>query len=402
MIWFPNTCTYHGSFRVVELNEMVVNFGIQFVPVSSSMAGGDGMYLYHAENHFPGLWCREGHFRLFDGRKQSIIGMGGLSSLCQSIITIFFRLYKHKEKSLSTLCNLRGGSGGMLHRPAAQGQSHEFSCPLNTCSCAGCNGTVIDKGRAVDAVCYTMSDPVEVLHKPKQCTSRSCRATYGYNFRWESNQKKMNILGIEDLQDDILLVSSTKAFSLQYLRFHEELFLRGHISIRAIEHAYKTVFGIHNTEDECNVVVRIHKLHQIIIFYHLALQEFQNIGVHNNRMIDDEIANDTLDVYNTFCHSRIFPPKQRDSVKYLVSDGHLALKPRCEAGPLKRAGRPRIQQTTSSKHSNGWFMCCDPGSGRILSLMVMHEPECNRYVIESLESILWLYPKYKNFVDDRA
>ena len=47
-------------------------------------------------------------------------------------------------------------------------------------------------------------------------------------------------------------------------------------------------------------------------------------------------------------------------------------------------------------------MCCDPTSGRIVFLMVMHEPECNEYVTKSLDSILWLYPKCTCFVYDRA
>ncbi|CAK9079546.1 Uncharacterized protein SCF082_LOCUS38048 [Durusdinium trenchii] len=47
-------------------------------------------------------------------------------------------------------------------------------------------------------------------------------------------------------------------------------------------------------------------------------------------------------------------------------------------------------------------MICDPRSGRILNIAVMHEPEQNEDPIHMLQSMLWLYPKADCFVYDRA
>lgn len=166
--------------------------------------------------------------------------------LAQSPTTTVFRLVKTKMTALSVLCDLCDGSGGVMRRPSAQTRVREITCPLNSCIIDGCEGTLIDKDRMIPAVLYTMSGPVEIAHRPKQCTSRNCRATYAYNFRWE-NSKKVNVLSLEDLEEDMLFVSSTKAFSLQYLRYHEELLFRGHVSTRAIEHAYNVVFNQQDT-----------------------------------------------------------------------------------------------------------------------------------------------------------
>ncbi|CAE7034963.1 GIP [Symbiodinium sp. CCMP2592] len=329
--WFglPVQANTHGPFRVSELNGMITQFAVHFMPMSSVAVAADGMYLCHRDHHFTGLWCREGNVRYFDG------------------------------------------------------------------------GTLIDKDRVIPAILYTMSGPVEIAHRPKQCTSRSCRATYAYNFRWE-NSKKVNVLSLEDLDEKMLFVSSTKAFCLQYLRYHEELLFRGHVATRAIEHAYNVVFNKQDTQDDQNVVSDFRKLHQTCMFYHLALQEFQTLGLHKTLVIDDEFSDESLDVYSAFCHSSLYPPKKKTSVTCLVGDGYLSLKPRCAHAPKKHAGRPRSKKSVPSKYSNGWFMCCDPNSGRILSMVVMHEPECNEYVIQALESVLWLYPACKHFVYDRA
>ena len=62
----------------------------------------------------------------------------------------------------------------------------------------------------------------------------------GYNYRWEHGQK-VNTVCLEDLTDDVLFINSKKAFSIKYLKYHEELFFRGHLSSAAVSHAYRTV-----------------------------------------------------------------------------------------------------------------------------------------------------------------
>ncbi|CAE7211791.1 unnamed protein product, partial [Symbiodinium sp. CCMP2456] len=162
--------------------------------------------------------------------------------------------------------------------------------------------------------------------------------------QWE-NSKKVNVLSVEDLAEDVLFVSSTKAFSLQYLCYHEELLFRGHVSTRAIEHAYNVVFSKQATKDDSNVMADFRKLHQACMFYHLALQEFQTLGLHKTLVIDDEITDESLDVYSAFCHSSLYPPKKKASISYLVGDGHN------EAITSKSASylRPVIKKSHKSK-----------------------------------------------------
>ena len=89
------------------------------------------------------------------------------------------------------------------------------------------------------------------------------------------------------------------------------------------------------------------------MFYHLALQEFQTLGLHKTLVIDDEISDESLDVYSAFCHSSLYSPKKKTSVSCLVGDRYLSLKPRCAHAPQKRAGRPWSEKATPSKYSNG-------------------------------------------------
>ena len=397
---FPVEFEMDGPFSVLQLNSMIRKFQVQFVPVKSKSVFKDGMYLCHKQNHFTGVRSLEGYVRRFDNETEYVCNVSYLQTLADDSSTTLFRLVPREEKFVHRLCDLSGGAGQVFSRsrPAAREQRKVLMCPCQTCVIPGCSGSLIEKtDKQLEAICYTLSGPVEVIHQSKQCTARNCRATYGYNFRWEEG-KKINVLSIKDFADGMLFVNAKKGFSLQYLQYHEELVFRGHLSTRAIEHAYNEVFG----DEEDQVVTAFRKLHQTAMFYHLALQEFEVLGLHMTLVLDDEVTDKALDIYSAYCHATLFPPSSRSKVKCLVGDGHLALRARCEDGPCKRAGRPRKNTQPIGKHSNGWFMCCDPTSGRIVSLMVMHEPECNEYVTKSLESILWLYPKCTCFVYDRA
>lgn len=121
------------------------------------------------------------------------------------------------------------------------------------------------------------------------------------------------------------------------------------------------------------------ELHYNGIFYYLVMQELKPLDLHLHIVIEDELPD-----------------------KHVVGEGCLRLKVKCEHAPDKRAGRSRKSPITVGKKSNGWFMVCDPKSGRILGLQVMHEPENNQHVIQMLQSTVWLYPHLDCFVYDRA
>ena len=344
--WFglPVPVSDHGPHRVSELNDMIKKFHVQFVPVVSTHVGVDGMYLCHQHGHFTGIWCREGFIRHSDNGNEHVMSMSGLTELVESPAVCIFRLLQRSHVELNTLFDAIGGSGGVFKRPASRDPIPVLTCPLVRCVAPGCKGSLIIKHN-IEAVCYDMTGPRDIMYQSKECTSRNCRANYSYNFRWSEGQK-INVLGYDDLADEVLFVNAKKCFALSFLKYHEELLFRGQISTRAIEHAYKT---LHTDEDtDGRIIVDFRKCYQSALFYFIALREFENLGLHMSLVIDDEINDANLEVYNAFCHSSIFPPSKRASVKCLVGDGHLNLKPRCADGPIKRAGRPR----TKSKARN--------------------------------------------------
>ena len=346
--WFglPVTLHYHGPHRVSELNSMIENFHVQFTPVSPKYVGVDGMYLCHRDDHFTGIWCREGFVRCYDNGDERVMSMGELNSLAEAPRVTIFRLLQRQNVKLNAATDVVGGSGGVCKRPAACDPVPVLTCPLTHCVVPGCTGTLMDK-HDIEAICYDMPGPRKVVCKSKECTSRNCRANYSYNFRW-SKGKKINVLRSNDLADGVLFVNSKKCFSLTFLKYHEELLFRGQVSSRAIEHAYKSIHA--DNADEVEVIVDFRKCYQSALFYFIALREFEGLGSHMSLVIDDEINTSNLEMYQAFCHSSVFPPSKRANVKFLVGDGHLSLKPRCADGPVKRAGRPRSKSKASSSN----------------------------------------------------
>ena len=291
-----------------------------------------------------------------------------------------------------------GGAGGVCKKPSAntEGPVTHFACPLEQCTHKDCKGNLITT-KDVEATLYGMNGPTTVLHVQKQCSSRSCRTCFGYNYRWEQG-KKINVLCVDDLKDNVLFVNAKKGFTLPYLHYHLELLFRGHLSSHAIDHAYKTVF----TNDDAHMLDHFRELHYNGIFYYLVMQELKPLDLHLHIVIEDELPDKHVELYEALCLSSHFPPSNRSKVTTLVGDGCLRLKVKCEHAPDKRAGRSRKSPITVGKKSNGWFMVCDPKSGRILGLQVMHEPENNQHVIQMLQSTVWLYPHLDCFVYDRA
>ncbi|CAE7745996.1 unnamed protein product [Symbiodinium sp. CCMP2592] len=306
--WFglPVSVSGHGPHRVSELNDMIKKFHVQFVPVVTKHVGVDGMYLCHQHGHFTGIWCREGFIRYYDNGTEHVMSMSGLNELVQSPAVCILRLVQRSYVKLHTFCDA---------------------------------GSLMPKHN-IEAVCYDMTGPRDIMYQSKECSSRNCRTNYSYNFRW-SEGKKINVLRYDDIADGVLFVNAKKCFSLSFLKYHEELLFRGQISTRAIEHAYKTLYT--NEDTDGKIIVDFRKCYQSALFYFIALKEFQSLGLHMSLVIDDEISDSNLEVYNAFCHSSIFPPSKRVNVKCLVGDGHLSLKPRCADGPIKRAGRPRTK-----------------------------------------------------------
>ena len=396
----PLDCPSHGPFSVSFVNTLLRPLGIQLSNMIRPQCLLDGKYIVHdgLKQHFWALCVCEGVFTQRDGSDTKALTFSMVRDLLNDSSFNFFQF-----KACNTQCYLThdcsGGSGMVYKRPSSslpERPTPFYACPLQQCPVPGCGGTLMPH-REVDAVLYDLSGPVSVIHEQKQCANRHGRASCGYNYRWEQGNK-VNVLSPEELADGVLFVNSKKAFSVKYIEYHIELLFRGHLSSAAASHAYSMVFG----DQGLHLNERFDKLHYSALFYYLVMKEFQPLGLHLEIIVGDELQDAHLDLYQAFCSSSVFPPPNRKKVKTVVMDGCLKLKPLCAEPPQKRAGRPRHSEETVGYHSNGWFMCCDPVSGRILGLEVMHEPENNDHAINMLESTLWLYPSLTCCVYDRA
>ena len=99
-------------------------------------------------------------------------------------------------------------------------------------------------------------------------------------------------LRIEDLKDQVLFVNSKCGFTMDYLKYHEELYFRGHVATRAVAHAYNSVFG----EDMSVVPGWFRRLHEHALFYKEALQELEECGLHLQIELENEVSDETLGV----------------------------------------------------------------------------------------------------------
>lgn len=382
----PVSCDTDGPFPISYGNTLLLPFGLQLCQKLCRKSLPDGGYIVFdkAAGHFFALQTREGFTVKKDEGKMFILSAGAVVHMLQSDNYILYFIQKQSY-------------AGKLCFDALGGSSPEtYTCPLDKCVCEGCSGSLIHH-LYVEAVLYDLNGPIPIVHEQKNCTSRSCRASYGYNYRWEEGQK-VNVLGMSDFQDNILFVNSKKAFTLKYLQYHEELLFRGHLSSMAVSCAYHAVHG----DSSEAILYNFHKLHASALFYYMAVREFEVLGLHKDIVIDQELKDEHLDLYDAFCHSDLFPPTNRKQMKTLVLDGNQKLKMHCEVAPMKRAGRPRKSEHTVGQYTNGWMLGCDPKSGRIITLQVMHEPENNEVASLAVENIIWLYPKLDCIVYDRA
>ena len=90
--------------------------------------------------------------------------------------------------------------------------------------------------------------------------------------------------------------------------------------------------------------------------------------------MDDE----DLQKYDLKMHSSISPPVNPYEIKEVSGDGNekVLVKVSPKDASLKRAGRPPARKKPKPI-SNGWFLICHPGSGRILGVYYMLHPENN-------------------------
>ena len=99
------------------------------------------------------------------------------------------------------------------------------------------------------------------------------------------------MLSLSELDEDVLFINAKKAFSIKYLQYHEELVFRGHLSSRAVSHAYRLV----HADSDSDIVQDFHKYHTTAMFYHMAVRELEPLKLHMEIVLDDELKDHHLE-----------------------------------------------------------------------------------------------------------
>ena len=145
------------------------------------------------------------------------------------------------------------------------------------------------------------------------------------------------------------------------------------------------------------------KLHYDVLFYYLVSMEMEPLGRHLQVELGNELTDQTLQLFDQYCHEHHFPPPVPSKVTALVGDGHQKVMVKCRGQVVsKRAGRPRTKKPSKRHHGHGWFMLIDPKTGRILAALTQMKPEGNEVAAEALCKILPTYKKVDLFILDRV
>ena len=275
---------------------------------------------------------------------------------------------------------------------------NKFTCPLTTCVCGGKLG----KFKTVQAVCYDLIGSKTVDLVTKKCVRRKCRLTYGYNY-YRLGASKVNCVSLSDLNDGVLFTNATQCFTLRYLEFFTDLAFRGHVSSKAVVWAYARSFVLTPHGDDTPSGNRIawgSRAHTNACLYYLAVKEFSALPDTQDIVVGEEVSKKNLAMYGKFLHTRVFPPRDRSSVREAVGDGHSKVLTKC-ANPTKHGGKPRtLKKPRSRPYTNGWFMVCQP-NGHVLHVQQQIDPENNDDVAAAFAAVVEKYPKVDCLVYDR-
>jgi hypothetical protein len=287
-----------------------------------------------------------------------------------------------------------------------------FCTPMKKCSCGGKLGSA----QTIKAKCHGLNGVSDVNAISVQCAKRNCRSRHLPNYCWKAN-KKINTASVKDIEKQgVLFVSNKRCFTVDYLKLMGALQFRGYLTNDAVEWSMRKVFDQTTQVTYGNDFLtygNYSALHADASMYWMALQEFEEVRLHKEIEIGKEVSEEALDALDKHLHENVFPPKDPDSVKILVGDGHQKIIAKCGSmGTSKRSGRPKKGKTMKSmqklktkkifnNRTNGWFKLLDPKSSRIVSTVQQFQPERNQIVTDGLTKVLPIYKNCNTFVYDR-
>ena len=117
--------------------------------------------------------------------------------------------------------------------------------------------------------------------------------------------------------------------------------------------------------------------------------------------VDDPVHEGHLRDFHRWWQTIETPHRMSQSVKEIAVDGHEKIATKCYHEAPARGGRPRKDGHVKLFY-NGWFMATHPGTGVILGLFEMKDPENSDVALNLVQNLLPHYPKVDAVLYDRA
>ena len=117
--------------------------------------------------------------------------------------------------------------------------------------------------------------------------------------------------------------------------------------------------------------------------------------------VDDPVHEGHLRDFHRWWQTIETPHRMSQSVKEIAVDGHEKIATKCYHEAPARGGRPRKDGHVKLFY-NGWFMTTHPGTGVILGLFEMKDPENSDVALNLVQNLLPHYPKVDAVLYDRA
>ena len=119
-----------------------------------------------------------------------------------------------------------------------------FRTHLCQCTCGGS----LSQSHDVPATLYSMDGKDSVRVVTMRCTTYSCRATFGPNFRYDASNKINTAQPADVIKAGALFVNNKVGFSVSCLEYHSHLEFRSFVAAMAVQDVCRHTFGIKNME----------------------------------------------------------------------------------------------------------------------------------------------------------
>ena len=217
-----------------------------------------------------------------------------------------------------------------------------FETHLWNCARCGCK---LKAHCDIKATLHDLHCARDIDVKSWRCVGKKCARVHGPNFVWVRGEK-LNTAGLRDFETTgVLFVSNKRAYTVRYLRFHENLLFRCFTSARGIDWVMKETFSDRGAVGYGKVFKDDYrKDHMDALVYFLAVQELEPLGAHTSVAIGKDIAESTFEAYNDHVHVNVFRVNDPSAVTVLVGDGHEKVLTKCPKLAPSRdpcAQRPR-------------------------------------------------------------